>query len=76
MRTYEGVELWLHASLLAPYRSEWSASCPGCFTPKERAPGTHCVQGWMGSRASMDTMAKKKIPTPAGNQTLFVQPAA
>jgi hypothetical protein len=24
---------------------EWSASCPGCLNPRERAPGTH----WIGS---------------------------
>jgi hypothetical protein len=23
---------------------EWSASCPSCFTPRERPPGTH----WIG----------------------------
>jgi len=26
----------------------WSASHPGRFTPKERAPGTHWLGGWVG----------------------------
>jgi hypothetical protein len=25
---------------------EWSASYPGHFTPRERAPGTHWLGGW------------------------------
>jgi len=27
---------------------EWWASRPGRFTPGERAPGTHCIEGWVG----------------------------
>jgi hypothetical protein len=27
---------------------EWSASRPGRFTPRERAPGTHWIGGWVG----------------------------
>jgi len=27
-------------------RGEWSASCPGCFTLRERAPSTHWIRGW------------------------------
>jgi len=37
-------------------RGEWSASCPGCFTPMERAPGTHWMGGWVGPRAVLDTV--------------------
>jgi hypothetical protein len=28
-------------------------SKPGRFTPGERAPGTHCIGGWMGLRAGV-----------------------
>jgi hypothetical protein len=41
-----------------------SASRPGRFTPKERAPGTHWIGGWVGPRAVMDTVVKRKIPSP------------
>jgi hypothetical protein len=42
---------------------EWSASRPGRFTPRERAPGTHCIGGWVGSRAVLDAVVKRKIPS-------------
>jgi hypothetical protein len=35
---------------------EWSASRPCRFTPKERAPGTHWIGGWVGPRAVLDGM--------------------
>jgi len=38
--------------------------------PRERAPGTHMIGGWVGPRANLEEVAKrKKIPAPAGNQT-------
>jgi hypothetical protein len=40
---------------------EWSASHPGRFTPKERASGTHWIGGWMGPRAVLDAVVKRKI---------------
>jgi hypothetical protein len=42
--------------------AEWSASRPGHFTPKERAPGTHWIGGWVGPRAVLDVVVKRKIP--------------
>jgi hypothetical protein len=44
-------------------RGGWSASHPGCFTPREIAPGTHWIGGWVGPRASLDTVVKRKIPS-------------
>jgi len=46
--------------------------------PGERAPGTHCIGGWVGPRASLDTAEERKSPftTIAGNQTPVVQPIA
>jgi hypothetical protein len=32
---------------------EWSASRLGHFIPGERAPGTHCIGGWVGPRAGL-----------------------
>jgi hypothetical protein len=49
---------------------EWSASRLGRFTPRERAPGTRWIGGWVGPRAVLDAVAKRKIPAPAGNRTL------
>jgi hypothetical protein len=40
----------------------WSASCPGCFTPRQ--PCTNWTGGWMGPRASLDTVKNRKISCP------------
>jgi hypothetical protein len=47
---------------------EWSASCSGRFTPGERAPGTHCIGGWLGPRTGLD-MEKILAPTEIRTQT-------
>jgi hypothetical protein len=39
---------------------EWSASWSGCFTPRERAPGTHWIRGWVGPRAVLDAVVKDR----------------
>jgi hypothetical protein len=43
---------------------EWSNSRPGRFIPRERAPGTHLIGGWVRSKAGLHTMLARKIPTP------------
>jgi hypothetical protein len=34
------------------------------LSPKERAPGTHWIGGWMGPKAVLKAVVKKKIPSP------------
>jgi hypothetical protein len=41
-------------------RGEWSPSHPSHFSPGERAPGMHWIEGWVGPRASLDPMEKRK----------------
>jgi hypothetical protein len=43
---------------------EWSTSRPGHFTPRERAPGTHWIGGWVGPTVGLDAVVKRKIPSP------------
>jgi hypothetical protein len=43
---------------------EWSASRPGRFIPRERAPSTHWIGGWVGPRAGLDAVVKIRIPSP------------
>jgi hypothetical protein len=44
-----GVEIQLHALWnMALTGSEWSASYPGRFTPREWTPNTQLIGGWMG----------------------------
>jgi hypothetical protein len=33
----------------------------GRINPKERAPGTHWIGGWVGPRAVLDAVVKRKI---------------
>jgi hypothetical protein len=34
---------------------------PAALPPGERAPGTPCIGGWVGPRAGLDDMEKRKI---------------
>jgi hypothetical protein len=43
---------------------EWSASRPARFTLSETAPSNHWIGGWVGPRAILDTVLKRKFPTP------------
>jgi hypothetical protein len=56
---------------------EWSATRPGRFYPrKKRAPDTNWTEGWVGLRAGLDAVAKRKIPAPTGNRATVAQPVA
>jgi hypothetical protein len=57
---------------------EWSASSTGRFTPEERAPGTHRIGGWVGPRACLDDVEKRKFLTMPELELLllYVQPVA
>jgi hypothetical protein len=39
---------------------KWSASRPDHFTSGEGTPGTHWIGGWVGSRAVLDVVTKRK----------------
>jgi hypothetical protein len=45
-------------------RGEWPASRPGRFTRKERDPGIHWIGGWAGTRAVLNAVVKRTIPSP------------
>jgi hypothetical protein len=55
--------------------SEWSA-LRHHFSPLGRAPGTHCLAGWVGSRAGLDAMEKRTILILPGIEPPAVQPLA
>jgi hypothetical protein len=80
MKAYWGVEVKLHSFFdLGTRWGEWSASRPGRFTPRERAPGTHWIGGWVGPTAVLDAVVKRKIPSPlreSNPRTPIVQPVA
>jgi len=73
MKTYGGVEVQLHTFLTSALDGdEWSTSRTGCFTPRERARDStaHWIGGWVGPRASLDEVMKRKFPVPAEIRTL------
>jgi hypothetical protein len=62
-----GVDVYIHIFLTsALVGGEWSTSRPGCFTPGERAPGTHWIGGWVDLRAGLDYLEKRKLLTLPG----------
>jgi hypothetical protein len=79
MKTYGVVEVQFHAFLTSALDGgERLASRPGRFTHRERTPCTHCIGGWMGPRAGLDAVAKRKnhIINPGENPTPVIQPVA
>jgi hypothetical protein len=58
MKTYGGVDVYIHIFLTsALVGGEWSASRPCHFTPG-KAPGTHSIGGWVDPIAGLDDMEK------------------
>jgi hypothetical protein len=59
MKTYGGVDVLIHIFLASALAGgEWSTSRPGRLTSEERAPGNHCIGGWVRPRAAVDEMEK------------------
>jgi hypothetical protein len=69
----------IHSLISALVGGEWSPSCIGCFTRRERAPDTHLIGCLVGLRAILDAVVKREIPSPCQEskpRTLIIQPVA
>jgi hypothetical protein len=65
MKAYWGVEVQVHAFLTSALDGgEWSTSRPRRFTPRERAPGTHGIAGWVGSRRQSERCGEENNSQP------------
>jgi hypothetical protein len=59
MKVWWEVEVQIHAFLTSALDGcQWSVSRPGRFILRERAPGNHCIGGWVGTRAGLDAVVK------------------
>jgi len=50
---------WMYSSMHSwprHYMEVWSASRPGRFTPRERAPSIQWIGGWVGPRAVLEAV--------------------
>jgi hypothetical protein len=63
MYIYEYIHVYLTSVLVG---GEWSASRPGRLTLGVRAPGTHWIGSWVGPRAGLDDVEKRKFFTLPG----------
>jgi hypothetical protein len=66
----------MHSLTFAKDGGEWSASHPSHFTSRERA---HWIGGWVGPRAILDAVVKRKIYSPcqeSNPRTPIIQPIA
>jgi hypothetical protein len=65
------VEVWLHSFLTSALdEGELSASRPGSFSPRERAPETNWIVGWVGPRVDLDAGSRTSDhPAPAVTRT-------
>jgi hypothetical protein len=62
MKTYRGVDVWIHVFLTSVLvGGEWTTSRPGRFTPGERALNSLWTGGWVGPRAGLDDVEKRKF---------------
>jgi hypothetical protein len=76
MKAYGGVDVLIDIFLtFALAGGEWAASRPSCFTPGERAPGTHWIGGWVDPRAGVGDLEKRKFLTLPGLELQPLSPA-
>jgi hypothetical protein len=63
MKTYWGVDVYLHALFVRGTRWRWVVSfTPRPLYPQERTLGTHWIGGRVGPAAVLDAVVKRKFP--------------
>jgi hypothetical protein len=65
MKSYWGREVYVHEFLTSALDGgELSASHPVRFTPRERAPGTHWIESWVGPQSRSGRGGEERNPQP------------
>jgi len=49
---------------------------PAALLPGKEPPGTHWIGGWLGLRAGLDAVVKRKYPSPYRDLTPIIHPVA
>jgi hypothetical protein len=67
-----------YSSTTLDFVISWDPSASGRdgLTLAERAPSAHWRRGWVGPRAGLDGVEKRKIPYPCRRSTSAVEPVA
>jgi hypothetical protein len=67
MKAYGGVDVQIHILLTSALVGVvWSVSRPCRFIRRERIPGTHLIWDWVGPRAGLDAVERRKFLTLPG----------
>jgi hypothetical protein len=66
MKAYGRVDMKIHILFYLGGQGDRSASRPGRFTPGEKDLCTHWIGGWLGPRAGLDAVEKRKFVTLPG----------
>jgi hypothetical protein len=66
MKAYGGVDVYIHIFLTSTLVGDGQLHAPAALLPGERAPGIHWIGGWLGPRAGLDDMKKRKFLTVPG----------
>jgi hypothetical protein len=67
MKAYGGMDVYIHIILTSALAGgEWVSFTPLPVYPRERAPGTLWIGGWVDSRTSLDAVEKRKFLTLLG----------
>jgi hypothetical protein len=62
MKLYGVVDVQIYVFLTSVLVwGKWSASCPGRFAPRERAPCTYRIRGWVVLRSGLDDVDRGEI---------------
>jgi hypothetical protein len=69
MKMYGGVAVYLNAFVTVALDDvKWWASFPGRFIPKKSVLDTHWLGGWVGRRAGLDAVEKRKTYLISGHE--------